>query len=72
MSITIKYGIQSVPFNSEVPVTLGQIQDNATLKAILGYGDNTRGLVYGVEQTRETFIPDGSTLVLETKANCKA
>lgn len=72
MKINIKYGVETIPFNADALVTVGSIQNNATLKAILGFGDNTRGLIYGVEQPADTLIPDGSTLVLETKANCKA
>jgi len=41
-------------------------------KAALGFGDNTKALVDGIEQDRGTMIPTGATVRLETAANTKA
>jgi len=72
MSITVKYGVDSHVLNTVNAPTIGDIQQNSTLKAILGYGDNTRATIHGVEQPSATPVPEGATVVLETRANSKA
>jgi hypothetical protein len=48
------------------------LQASDAFKAALGYGDNTKALLNGIEQQRNTVIPDGATVRLETAANTKA
>ena len=45
---------------------------NPNTRAVLGYGDNVRALVNGIEQPSSTQISLADELVLETKANEKA
>lgn len=72
MRFTVTYGIESQYKESTTAPTIGQILDDPTLKAVFGWSDNLRALVHGVEQPREAIVPNEGTVVVETKANCKA
>ena len=52
--------------------TFGDLQASDSFKAALGFGDNTKTLVDGIEQNRDTIIPAGTTVRIETAANTKA
>jgi hypothetical protein len=56
----------------EADFTFGDLQASDAFMAALGYGDNTKALVDGIEQDRRTVIPDGAVVRLETAANTKA
>ena len=71
-TITVRYGVDSVTKQVENDYTFGDVQENDSLKAALGFGDNTKALVDGIEQSRDTQIPEGATVRLETAANTKA
>jgi hypothetical protein len=51
--------------------TIGDVVNDPNVKAVLGYGDNVRALILGVEQDFGTVAPAGSTIRVETKANTK-
>ena len=70
--ITVQYGVDSITKQIESGFTFGDLQEDDSFKAALGFGDNTKALVDGIEQSRNTVIPDGATLRLETAANTKA
>lgn len=72
MQVTIRFGSDDVTVNRPEGTTIGQIVDDHELRVTLGYGDNVRALVAGVEQSMQAIAPDGATIVLETKANSKA
>jgi hypothetical protein len=71
-NITVKYGVDSITKQVEDGFTFGDLQDSDTFKAALGFGDRTKALVEGIEQERDTMIPAGATVRLETSANTKA
>jgi hypothetical protein len=71
-SITVKYGVDQITKQVEDGFTFGDLQDNDSIKAALGFGDNTKALVDGIEQGQETVIPAGATVRVETAANTKA
>lgn len=71
MSITTKYGVQSVTRTLPDPITVGDLVSDENLKAVLGYGDNVRVLIAGVEQPNDLVLHDGATVVIETKTNTK-
>jgi len=71
-TITVQYGVDSITKQVETSFTFGDLQESDAFKAALGYGDNTKALVNGIEQSRATVIPDGATVRLETAANTKA
>jgi hypothetical protein len=70
--ITVQYGVDVVTKQVESGFTIGDLQASDSIKATLGYGDNTKALIGGIEQHRQTVIPDGATVRLETAANTKA
>lgn len=72
MRFTVIYGIESQEKESIQAPTVGQVKRDTVLKAVLGFGDNVRALVNGVEQPDDTLLYDGAEVVLETKANTKA
>jgi hypothetical protein len=71
-NITVKYGVDSINKQVDDDLTFGDLQDNDSIKAALGYGDNVKALVDGIEQDKGTIIPAGASVRLETAANTKA
>jgi len=71
-TITVKYGVDQITKQVEDGFTFGDLQDSDTFKAALGFGDNTKALVDGIEQNRDTIIPANATVRIETAANTKA
>ena len=71
-NITAKYGVDSIIKQVDDDFTFGELQSSDTFKAALGFGDNTKALVEGIEQNRDTLIPQGAVVRLETAANSKA
>ena len=70
--ITVEYGVDSINKQVESDFTIGDLQESDSIKAALGFGDNTKALINGIEQNRQMVIPDGTTVRLETAANTKA
>ena len=70
--ITVQYGVDSITKQVESGFTFGDLADHDGLKGALGYGDNVKALVDGIEQDKRTVIPDGVIVRLETAANTKA
>lgn len=71
-NITIKYGSDTRTVTVEDGVTVRELVANPTTRTVLGYGDNVKALVSGVEQPNAA-IPSGNSIVtLETRANSKA
>ena len=71
-NITVKYGSEMHTVTIGSGATIGQIIMDCTCKVVLGYGDNVKALVSGVEQSLDSIPSDGTTISLETKANQKA
>lgn len=71
-AITVRYGLQEMTKDFDTPPTLGTLLANRNLQAGLGYGDNIRGLLNGVELGTQAIIPFGTTITVETRANTKA
>ena len=70
--IIVEYGVDSVTKQVDSGFTIGDVQENDSIKGALGCGDNTKALINGIEQDRRTVIPEGATVRLETAANTKA
>lgn len=69
----------NVRFNSETYTrtyadnsTINDVLGDRDLKMAAGWGDNVRALVSGVEMPSTSVLSDGSTVVVETRANSKA
>jgi hypothetical protein len=71
-NITVKYGVDSINKQVEDDFTFGDLQESDSFKAALGFGDNVKALVDGIEQDKGTIIPSGASVRLETAANTKA
>ena len=71
-TITVQYGVDTITKQVDASMTFGDLQESDQFKAALGYGDNTKALVNGIEQSRSTIIPENATVRLETAANTKA
>ena len=71
-TITVKYGVDQITKQVEDNFTFGDLQGSDSFKAGLGFGDNTKALVDGIEQNRDTVIPANATVRIETAANTKA
>ncbi len=52
--------------------TVGQVIADSSVKAGLGFGDNVKALIGGIEQPTSVGVPDNAVLVIETAANRKA
>jgi hypothetical protein len=72
MNAIIQFGISKHPVSRSFSATIGELVNDPNSRSILGYGDNTRCLINGVEQSSGTICPDGATIVVETRANSKA
>lgn len=72
ITFTVQYGIDKVTRTMPGMVTVGEVMDDDDVKAVLGFGDNVRVLINGVEQPDDAGVPHGATLVIETRANTKA
>lgn len=70
--VTVRYGGDEQRVWVDTTTTIGQIIANPNTRAVLGYGDNVRALVNGIEQSSTIKIGTAEELVLETKANEKA
>jgi hypothetical protein len=58
-NITVKYGVDNINKQVEDEFKFGDLQESDVFKAGLGFGDNSKALVEGIEQKRETVIPAG-------------
>lgn len=72
VTFTVRFGLTSATRTLPGPLTIGQVQDDPNLRAVFGWGDNTRVLISGVEQPRDAGVPHGATLVFETRSNTKS
>jgi len=70
--VTIRYGVDSINKTFEIPVTIGQLRNNQEIRAALGYGDNVKLLINGVEMPDNAVVPNDGTVVVETRCNAKA
>jgi len=71
-SITVKFGLQSLTRTFADDASVGQIINDANVKAGLGYSDNVRPVIEGVTMPHNSQVLDGSTITVETAANQKA
>lgn len=69
--IIVKMGTERTSRQFPSDATIGDVVQNCNIRATLGYGDNVRALICGVEQSFETTAPAGSTITVETRANTK-
>lgn len=71
MQLTIKHGMRQATRTFTTAPTVADLKHDSSLRAELGYGDNIRVLVNGVEQSDLSTVP-GPVVSVETLANQKA
>lgn len=72
ITLTIRYGGQATAKQFAPGSTVSTLINDRDLKAELGYSDNVRVLVGGVEQPNNALLVDGGNVFIETRANSKA
>lgn len=70
--VTVRFGLNSVTRAMPYGVTVGQVRQDPNIKASLGYSDNVKLLLNAVELPDSAVVPNGATLVVETRCNAKA
>ena len=70
--VIIQFGCEKHEVVISSGANVGQCITDMTAKVVLGYGDNVRPLVGGVEQSLDAIPSDGSVITLEQRANQKA
>lgn len=70
--ITLNYGTETYVASVATSKTIGELLADPTHRAILGYGDNVKALVGGVEQPGSASVVGIDTIEIETRANSKA
>lgn len=71
-TVIVQFGTDTIPRTVSDDANIGSIVGDGNVKAQLGFGDNIRTLVCSVEQDSTTCVPNGSTIVIETRTNSKA
>lgn len=71
--ITVSFG-HSNRLEKEVPAgtTVGQVVNDANVRAALGYPQNVRPLIHRIQQDVNSPLSNGDEIVLETVGTSKA
>lgn len=72
MQIRVRYGEEEFPKAFAEGTTFGDVVRDYTVKAALGFGDNVKVTMQGVEMPLEAQVPAGALVTVETRANTKA
>jgi len=72
VQVTVRYGLDQHSVSIPLESRFGDLVHNSELRAALGYGDNIKLLVNGVEMPMDAKVPTGSYVTAETAANSKA
>lgn len=70
--VTIQYGSQTMEKTVPYGWTYGDLRQDSSVKAGLGYGDNINLLFNGVAMDDHAVIPNASVVSVETRCNVKA
>lgn len=71
-TIVLRYGGDSHAVQVHPDASLASVLNNPSTKAVLGYGDNVRALVHGIEQPLTARVGGIAEIMIETRANEKA
>ena len=69
--IIVQMGTERITRQFQSEATIEDVVTDPNVRAILGYGDNVRALILGVEQDMGIVAPAGCTIRVETRANTK-
>lgn len=70
--VTVRYGLETTTADLPEGAKFVDIRNNRNLRASLGYGDNVKMIVNGIEMPLDALVPWGATVAVETAANQKA
>lgn len=70
INVNVRFG-ETIARTYPEGTTIGTVLQDRELKTVMGWGDNVKALVQGVEQPVTALAPDGATIVIETRANQK-
>lgn len=68
----VRYGASIAQKSSDSPITIGSLKTDENLRLELGFGDNVKMKINGIEMSDDTIIPSGATVEVVTAANTKA
>jgi hypothetical protein len=71
-TVVVRYGVDRCEKAVAYNTTFGQLKNNSSIRAALGYGDNIRMLVNGIAMADEAVVPNAAEVVIETACNSKA
>jgi hypothetical protein len=72
MQVTVRYGMDQQTVSLPMGTRFGDLRNNSELRMNLGYGDNVKFLVNGVEMPPDANVVNGALITVETAANTKA
>lgn len=72
MVVTVKYGFDQASATLWPGARFQDLKNDQNVRAALGYGDNVRMLMNGVEMPLDAVVPAGAVVSIETAANTKA
>lgn len=72
MNATIKYNSSSITKQFDNAPTFAEVAADTAIKAALGFGDNVKAMVGGIEQPMCNQIPENALVTFENRANAKA
>jgi hypothetical protein len=72
IQVTVAYGFSRTTVALNAGARFADLKANYGLRAELGFGDNIRMLMNGIDMPLESIIPNGAFVTIETAANTKA
>ncbi len=72
IQVSIRCGMRETTRQYSASPSVGELKADRDLRDELGFSDNVRVLVNGVEQPDYLRLPNGSAVTIETAANTKA
>lgn len=72
MQVTVRYGLEQETVEVPDGSRFRDLRGNPNLRASLGFGDNVKFLLNGVEMPGDATVPYGAYVTVETAANQKA
>lgn len=70
--VTVRYGLNTLDKTFTIPVTIRQLRNDQSIRAVLGYGDNVNLLINGIAMPDDAIVANGAIVTVETAANTKA
>lgn len=72
ITVIVRFNSESFTRSYSNNATIADVLGDTELKMAAGWGDSVRALIAGVEQSTASILPEGETVVIETRSNSKA